>query len=99
MLYGVGEAGLIAKGASKIVPKSIPMLGEVFGKIGSAALTSAVEGMALQTSDEITRSMLGQGDPEAPVSSALAHIGAAGLLTAVTGGMFNAAGQSAKSGL
>ncbi len=31
MLYGVGEAGLIAKGASKIVPKSIPMLGEVFG--------------------------------------------------------------------
>lgn len=95
LLTGVGEAGLIAKGAGKLVPEAALGL----GKIGSLALKSAIESSTIQAGDEISKSMLGQGDPEAPVSSALVHIGAAGLLGGVTGGFFGAIGQGTNKGL
>lgn len=89
MMTGIGEAGLISKGASKLLPEATSVL----GKIGSAAIKNAIESGGIQAGDEISKAMLGQGDPEAPVSSALAHIGAAGLFGAGIGGTFNAAGQ------
>ncbi len=76
MLTGVGEAGLIAKGAKMLA--------------GSAALRGAIEGASFAASDEITKAMLGRpdGNPEEPVSAALMHVGAAGVMGALTGGVF-----------
>jgi hypothetical protein len=84
MLLGVGEAGLIAKGAGAIAE------GAKLGKIGSAILRGAIETTSFAASDEITKAMLSQpnSDPEQPVSAALLHIGAAGIMGAVTGGVF-----------
>lgn len=83
MLYGVGEAGLIAKGAGALA-KSAKL-----GKMGSLALKGAIEAASFTTSDEITKVLLGQpGDPEIPVGAALLHVGAAGAMGAVTAGLF-----------
>lgn len=93
-MTGAGLPGLVSKGAGLL-----PEATSVLGKIGSAVIKSAIEGSALQTTDELSKSLLGQGDPETPVSSALAHIGAAGLISGLTGGVFNATGQGATRAL
>ncbi len=63
------------------------------GKIGSVALKGAIEAGLFQTSDEATKYILGQSDPEAPVSSALAHIGGASLLGGAGGALLGKAGS------
>lgn len=74
LLTGYGEAALIGKaGAAAAEAANL-------GKIGSIALKGAIEGGLFQGGDEISKSILGQSDPEAPVSSALVHMGASGLL-------------------
>lgn len=93
MLTGVGEAGLIAAGAEHLVPGAL----SVAGKIGSGVLKGAIEAGAFQGGDEITKSMLGQGDPETPVASALGHMGAAALLGGGIGGLFAASGSGLKA--
>lgn len=95
MLLGTGEAGLIAKGASHLVPEATTML----GKAGSAFLRGAIETGALQGSDEISNAMIGRGDPEQPVAAALAHIGAASLLGGGVGSLLNVTGQAGMKGL
>lgn len=95
LLTGVGEAGLAAKAASRLTP----VAASVMGKVGAAALKAGITTALTQGGDELSRHMLGQGDPEHPVSSALAHIGAAGLLGSVTGGLFNIAGQGGSKAL
>lgn len=95
MMTGVGEAGLLAKGAAKLLPEALP----IFGKLGSKVLGGAVQAMAMQSGDEMTKAMLGQGDPEAPVSAAIAHIGAAGLFGGTAAGVFNVVGKGASKGL
>lgn len=87
MLLGTGEAALFGKAAAAAAHAA--ELAKL-GKVGAAATKLAVEGMLFTGSDEITKAMLNQqgGDPSAAVSSALLHVGAAGLLSAATGGMF-----------
>lgn len=93
LLTGVGEAGLIAKGAGAIAEAAN------LGKVGSAVLSGALEASAFQGADEMSKSILGKGDPEAPVSAALLHMGAAGLLGGAGGGIFGAIGAGAEKGL
>lgn len=88
LLTGVGEAGLIARGAEHLVPVAA-------GKIGGAVLKGFITNGLIQGGDEISRGILGTGDPQAPVSAALVHMGAAGLL----GGAIGGAGVSALSAL
>ena len=95
MMTGTGEAGLLAKGAKSLLPEATSML----GKIGSSIIGNAIQAAGIQAGDEVSKAMIGQGDPEAPVGSALAHIGGAGLLGGLTGGMFDAVGQGSTRGL
>lgn len=85
LLTGFGEAGLIAKGAGLVSEAS------QLGRAGAAILKGAIEGASFATSDEITKAMLGQpgSDPATPVSAALLHVGAAGLMGGIAGGVFN----------
>ena len=92
---GMGAPGLIEKGTAALVPQATTAM----GKIGSAALKTAIGAGLFQSGDEISNAMLGKGDPEAPVSAALAHIGAATLLGGLTGGLLNVTGQAANKGL
>lgn len=84
MLLGVGEAGLISKGATALSKAA------GLGKMGSAILKGAIETATFTGADEITKAMLSQpgSDPEVPVSAALLHVGAAGIMGAATGGLF-----------
>lgn len=85
LMTGVGEAGLIAKGAGAIAEAAD------IGRVGSAVLKGALESASFAGCDEITKSMLNQpgSDPETPVSAALLHVGAAGLMGGIAGGVFN----------
>jgi len=62
---------------------------------GLSALGTAATNAALQGSDEATNYLLGNQDKNAPVASALAHIGAAGLF----GGLVSKAGSLASGKL
>ena len=84
---GVGEAGLLAK-----------MFGGAEGatwltRIGSGALKNGIQAGLIQGGDEISKSLLGQADPETPVSTALAHIGASSLFGGALGTIFSSAGE------
>jgi len=83
MLTGTGETGLIAKGA-----EAIPEVAAL-GKMGSQALRLFVQGASFAGSDEITKSLLGQGDPEHAVAAALLG----GVANTAMGGMFNLFGK------
>lgn len=92
---GAGAPGFIQGFAKEAAPRALSSM----GKLGSAALTGAIESGAIQGGDEISKAMLGQGDPEAPVSSALANMGAAGLFGMGQGALFNGIGQGGMKGL
>lgn len=94
LLTGTGEAGLIARGVEHL-PQGISFS----TKVGSAAVKGAIQMGLIQGGDEISKSLLGQGDPEHPVSAAVSNMGAASLLGATTGGIFSAAGQGTNIGL
>lgn len=91
LLTGAGIPGFITKGAKSLIP-------EVAG-IGSSILRGAVESMALQGGDEISKAVLGKGDPEEAVAPALVRMGGAGLLGGFSGGVFNGVGKAANKGL
>lgn len=59
---------------------------KVAAKLGSSAIQSAIQAGAFQAGDEATKSMLGQGDPNVPVSAAIADAGANILFSGVLGG-------------
>lgn len=69
------------------------------GKIGAQVIKAAIEGSGLQTGEEINKQMLGIGDPNAPVASALSNIGAAGLFSGGIGGGLGALGMGTSKGL
>ncbi len=75
----VGEAALGLNSGIAALPK--------WGKFGANVLKGAIESGAIQGGDEVSKAMLGKGDPEAPVASALSNMGVAGLI----GGGVNAA--------
>lgn len=85
MLSGYGEGAAIAK-----IAGAVPEIAAL-GKIGSGIIKGAIEGMSFAGSDEITKAMLNQpgSDPETPVSAALLHVGAAGLMGSAAGGIFS----------
>ena len=84
LFFGTGEAGLIAKGAEAVSDAA------KLGKIGSAIIKGGVEATSFGVSDEMTKAFLGQqsSDPEHPVSAALLHVGAAGLMGGLGGAAF-----------
>jgi len=90
MLMGTGEAALIAKAVPEV---------QALGKIGSMALKGALESMAMQGSDEASNIVTGNQDPQTPVASALAHIGAAGLFGAGGGTLFGTLNLGTNKGL
>lgn len=93
-MTGIGEAGLIAKGLN-VIPKGAGF----FAKIGSSVIKNAIQMGAIKGGDEISKSLLGQGDPNDAVGSALVNMGAASLIGAVTGGVFATVGEGAQAGL
>lgn len=82
-LLGTGEAGLALKGAEAIADAA------KVGKLGSSILKGAISNGLIQGGDEVSKWMLGQGDQQDPVGSALANTGVSGLF----GGIFGAAGS------
>lgn len=100
LLTGVGEGKILA-GVGETAAKALG-LGEATsnaGKIGSAVIKGLVENSGIQLGEELNKSMIGLGDPNTPVSSALAHIGAAGLFGGGIGGALGAAGLGAANRL
>lgn len=81
---GLGEAALLSKAATRILPESMPIL----GRIGATALKGFLTNASIGAGDELSKAMIGDGDPEHPVASALANIGFTGLM----GGLFEGAG-------
>lgn len=84
MIYGTGEAGLIARGAEAAAQAA------ELGRMGSMAVKGAVEAASFTGCDEMTKALLSRpgSDPEIPASAALLHVGAAGLMGSITGGVF-----------
>lgn len=102
MLTGAGEVSVLSKlTQAGIVAKSAEAAAELanLGKVGSALFKGAIEGAGLQASDEISKAILGQGSPEAPVSNALINMSKSALLGGMSGGLFNTIGRAANSGL
>lgn len=97
---GVGELGLLSKGA-EAVTGAMGLAGEASkaARVGSAAVKGLIEMSGLATGDEVSKQILGRGDPEEPVASALANIGAQGLFGAATGGILTLGGMGAGAGL
>ena len=82
MALGTGEAALastLGEGVAEVAN---------LGKWGSAALKGAIENGLITGGDEVSKWMLGQGDPQDAAGSSLVHMGIAGLL----GGALGAAG-------
>lgn len=98
LVTGFGPLGWLSKGANAVVDATkLAESSTAAAKIGSAAIKGLIEMSGLGASDEVSKWMLGQGDPEAPVASALANVGANGLFGAATGGVLSLGGISAGS--
>lgn len=88
MAMGIGEVGLATKGALAAAKYAN------FGKLGTATLKNAIQGAAMTAGDEATKAMLGEGDPETPVASALIHMGAGALFNMGAAGAFHLTGKA-----
>src|ERR1700733_3448178 len=77
-----GPAALVGQGISKVA--KLAQLAEatsVTAKLGVSALQGAIQTGMIQGGDNVTKALLGQGDPSEPVGASLANgIGAASLL-------------------
>lgn len=82
-----GQAAVVAKIGAKAT-QAMNM-----GKVGAAIIGNAISNGVIQAGDEVSKWMLGQGDPADGVGAKLANIGAAGLI----GGAFGTAGVATKS--
>lgn len=85
---GVGELGLITKALPEMA---------ILGKVGSGIVKGFIENAAIQGGDEVSKALLDQGDPEAPFSSAIAHMGMAGIMGGITGGIFGGVSKGLKA--
>lgn len=81
MLTGVGEAALFGKAAEAAAQFS------GLGKIGSSVIKGALSNGLIQGSDEVSKAILGEGDPEHPIAAGLMSAGAAGLFGGALGGV------------
>lgn len=92
---GIGEAGLLARGMRRLLPEmSAPL-----AKLGMSMLSGGIQTGVIQGGDEMSKAMLGQGDPNTPVSSAIANMRGAALLGAGVAGTFSAVGLGLPSAL
>ena len=96
LLTGTGEAALLGKVGE--AGAAAAGLGEatLMAKVGSGIIRGAIENGLYQGGDEISKAMLGQGDPEAPVAAALTNMGAAALLGGGVGGLLGGVGYGVK---
>lgn len=89
MFVGTGEAALAAKAA-----EATAKIAEL-GKVGSAAIKGIINTGLIKGSDEVSKWLLGEGDPEHPIAAGLMNTGAAALI----GGSLGGAGALASKGL
>ena len=100
LLTGTGEAGLLAKaGEAGVSALGISSEAGLAGKLGSQVIKGLIEGSGYGAGDKVTQHILGQGDPNEPVSSTLADIGMSGLLGAGIGGGIGILGEGANASL
>ncbi len=92
LVSGAGELAGIARGA-EVVANAAKL-----GKFGSMALKGGLEMAALHGSEEANHYLTGY-DPSQTVSSALANMGYAGIMGAVTGGLFSLGEITSSAGL
>lgn len=91
----IGEGKLLVQAAEHLAPEAFSVL----GKLGTQAFKGFVESAGMQGGDEISKALLGDSDPETPVSSAIAHMGVAGLFGSAVGGISSGLGQGVGKGL
>lgn len=86
------EAGLSEGAGNAAVFALTPEIGVAarLGKVGQAAIKGALEMGLVQGGDEVSKAMLGQGDPSDAVAAHIAGAAGLGLLTAGTFGVANA---------
>lgn len=91
-LTGIGEAAMLGKlGKGAASAMGLGAQGAGFAsRVGAQAVKDAITFAGIQSGDEVSKMILGQQDPAAPVETALAHIGLSGLIGAGAGGMFGA---------
>lgn len=100
LLTGTGELGLLARGAEAVVGATKLAEGtSLAARAGAAAIKGFIEMSGLAAGDEVSKQILGRGDPEAPVASALSNIGVQGLIGSATGGLLTFGGAAAGSTL
>lgn len=89
-LTGVGEAAML-RNLGGVAAKGLGLGAKGAGlasKLGAGAVKEAIQFSGIQSGDEVSKMILGEGDPHAPVETALAHIGLAGLIGAGAGTVF-----------
>lgn len=105
LLTGTGEAALIGKGVSGLA--KLAKVGEgieaaqkvsqavgVAAKLGSAALQGAMQTGLLQFGDNLSKSLIGQGDPNEGIASTLTDgLGISSLIGAAVGGLGSVVSQ------
>lgn len=93
------ENSPIASGAGEMLGKGAQFALTNAALPGSGYLKAALAGGLLQGENEISKGLLGQGDPTNPYASAAVNIGAATLLGPIAEGAFNLAGKMGASAL
>ena len=97
---GIAAAGEVVgniagmKGVGQVLPEF-----ERLGKVGSAALKSAIEMMAMSGSEEINNHIVKTPPPDESASDVLAHLAYSGIMGGVTGGIFGSLEMGANKGL
>jgi len=99
LVTGVGEAALLGKAATGLakaakIGEGIEALEKahkaaaVAAKVGSAALQGVMQTVGIQLGDNISKALIGQGDPNEGVAATLADgLGTASLIGGVTGAL------------
>lgn len=97
MLLGTGEAALVGKAALKAAELAkLTEATSTAAKVGAGALKGAIETGLIQAGDNVSKALLGQGDPNDSVAGVLADgVGASSLI----GGALGGAGRVASKAL
>ncbi len=91
---GKGEVQLVGK-VGKTIAKALPG----FGKLGAKVIADGISNGLIQAGDEVSKWMLGQGDPADATGAALAHTGIAAIIGGIAGPMAGWAGGKSKAAL